>query len=431
MISLWTSIKRIAGHATVINALLLYFVQISNYGFPLITLPYLARILSPAKLGQLVFAQMFIWYFYTLTEYGFDLTATRRVAIHRDNPQALSAVFSSVMVAKVLLTCLGFFVMVVVVFATPRLHADWPLFLISFMTVLGGLFFPMWLYQGMEKMRLVAARDFAAKLIATLLVFLIIRRESDYLWVAGFQSGAMAIAGLVSLLMAPRICGVRFRRPEWRDVFAELQEGWPVFLSMAALSLTATNIVILGLVAPENEVGYYSAAFRLIVALRGMAIPIVANLYPHISHKASKSTEDAIRFLRKYAFLPTIPFVLVSLVLFLTAPLVVRLVFGGRYEPTILLLRIMAFSPFLLTVSHIYSTYYMLAFGYSKQWSRIILQSTVLNYVLMACLLWTIRPAVAMAIIQTVGDFFAVGAAYMFYKKTSPAHKTESAWIAS
>ena len=420
MNNLLNAAKRLAGHAAVKNAALLYLVQISSFVFPLITLPYLSRILGPAKLGLLTAGQAFIWYFVTLTEYGFDLTATRRVAIQKEDPAGLSKIFSSVMMAKMLLTLVGFLIMLAVVFATPKLRANWPLYVISFLTVLGGLLFPMWLYQGVEKMGLVAARDFAAKLTGTVLVFLVVRQQSDYLWVAVFQSGAMALGGLVSLLMAPHICGVRFTLPSWKQIRTEYEEGWNVFLSMAALSLTGTNIVILSFVATETEVGYYTAAYRLVVALRGIAIPIIKAVYPYVSHKASKSESDAVRFLQRYAFLPVLPFLAGSLILVVAAPWVVQLVFGSQYEPTVLLLRIMAFSPFLLTVSNVYSTYFMLAFGYSKQWSRIVMQSTVLNYVLLGGLLWFMKPALAMAITFTAVDLFSVATAYLFYRKTAP-----------
>lgn len=423
-------VTRALGHVTVRNALFLYGVQISSYVFPFITLAYLSRVLSPEKIGLIGFAQSFVWYFTTLTEYGFNLTATRRIAIQKESPETVNQIFNAVMMAKGLLTCLGFVILMTVVFATPRLRENWPLFALSFMTVVGGWLFPMWLYQGMEKMGQVAARDFTAKLIATILVVILVRRESDYMLAAGIQSGATVIAGIISLALAPVICGVRFQRLPWREVAVALREGWPVFLSMAALTLTtSTNTVILGFVAPAAEVGYYIAAYRLTVAVRMMVVPIVTALYPHISHMASKSPVGAEAFLRKYAFVMAAPFLAISIVLFAAAPLIVHILFGAKYEPTILLLRIMAFSPFLLALSHSYSTYYMLAFGYEKQWSRIILQSTVLNFALMGLLFWTIRPTIAITIIGTVLDLFALTASYYFYRNNTRKQRSTPAPI--
>ena len=127
--------------------MLLYAVQIGSYVFPLIALPYLTRVLAPARFGLISFAQSFMWYFVTLTEYGFNLTATRQIAVHRDDPEAVSRVFSSVMLTKLILTVIGFAIMLVVVFATPKLRADWLLYVVSFLSVVGNFLFPVWFFS--------------------------------------------------------------------------------------------------------------------------------------------------------------------------------------------------------------------------------------------------------------------------------------------
>ncbi len=113
----------------------------------------------------MAYGQSFAWYFRdTLTEYGFDLTATRRIAISRDDPNAVSRIFNAVMGAKTLLTAVGFLIMASVVFATPkpRLKTGRSSSLSFSDRAIGGWLFPMWLFQGVEKMGVVAARDFAA-----------------------------------------------------------------------------------------------------------------------------------------------------------------------------------------------------------------------------------------------------------------------------
>jgi PST family polysaccharide transporter len=422
--NLGPKLRRALKHVAVRNALFLYGVQISGYVFPIVTLAYLSRVLSPEKIGLIGFSTSFVLYFNTITEYGFNLTATRRIAIAKEDPEKINHIFNAVMIAKAILMVGGFVAMIVVVMATPRLRANWPLFPLGFLTVIGGWLFPMWLYQGMERMGQVAARDFISKLLATVFALLLVRHESDYLLAVGIQGGAALVAGAISLAMAPRVCGVRFRLLPWREVAEALREGWPVFVSMAALTLTgSTNIVILGFVTPASEVAYYVNASRLVMAARMLVSPIVSALYPHISHMASKSANDAVSFLRKYAFVLASPFLVISLVMFIAAPLIVHLLFGHRYEASIPVLRIMAFSPFLLALSQTYSTYYMLAFGYQKEWSRVVLLSAVLNYVLMACLLWAMRPIHAMATIGTILDVFSFVACYYFYRRnTSKTH---------
>jgi polysaccharide transporter, PST family len=420
-------------HVAVRNALFLYGVQISGYVFPFITLSYLSRVISPEKIGLISLATYFMWYFNTLTEYGFNLTATRRIAIQKDSPEAVNQIFNAVMLAKGLLTAVGLILMMLVVYLNPKYRANWPLFPLTFLTVIGGWLFPMWLYQGLEKMATVAARDFIAKLIATVLTLIVVRKESDYLYAAGLQSGATVIAGAISLALAPRICGVRFQLAPWRDIRDVLRQGWAVFLSIAAGTLTSnTNVFILGQITSSTaEVAYYTNANRLIVAMRMLVSPVVTALYPHISHMAAKSGRGAIDFLRKYSLLMALPFLLMSVVTFIFAPFIVHKLFGTKYDytPSILLLRILAFQPFLLALSHSYATYYMLAFGFEKQWSRIILRSTVLNFLLLGTLIWIVhvRPITAMSIVGTVLDCFVLGSSYLFFRTTTAKSHPEVA----
>jgi PST family polysaccharide transporter len=290
----------------------------------------------------------------------------------------------------------------------------------------------MWLYQGLEKMGQVAARDFLTKLIAMVLTLVVVRHESDYLWAAGLQASASAIAGGVSLALAPAICGVRFQRVPWREVTAALRQGWPVFLSMAAITLTSnTNVFILGQITSSTaEVAYFTNANRLIVAMRMLVGPIVQALYPHISHMASKSTGGAVAFLRKNSLLMSSPFLLMSIGACVFAPFVVHRLFGTRfdYSQSIPLLRIMSIQPFLLALSHCYATYYMLAFGFEKRWSRIILQSSILNFVLLGVLIYWmhVRPTTSMAIVGTALDFFVLSSSYYFFRtNTAKSHPVE------
>ncbi len=412
-------IRRLLKHPVVQNSLLLYAVQFSTYVLPLATVPYLSRVLSPERYGLLLYAQSFIWYFLTLTEYGFNLTATRRVAIHADNPEEVSRIFSAVMTAKLLLTLLGFAIMAAVVFSVPKLRPDWTLFTISYLAVVGNLAFPLWLFQGLQQMKHVALRDFLAKGIAFAALFVVVRSDGDYLWAAGIQSGGQLAAGIIGLIAVPFVAPVRFRVPRWSDVWESLRTGFPVFLSMAAMSLTSsTNMVILGLRASMNEVAYFGNAQRIIVAARMLVTPLVTSIYPHISQKAARSEAEAVRFLRKYSLLLSLPFLLGSLALLLGAPLIVALL-GPRYGPSIPLLRIMALSPFLLALSHCYSTYYMLAFGHEKQWARILFSGVVVNFALLIPMMAILRPSVAVAVVWIGLDVFQTVAYYLYYRRHS------------
>lgn len=416
-------LRNLLRHEVVKNTALLYTVQVGSYVFPLLTIPYLSHVLGPSKIGLVAFAQSFVAYFLMATEYGFNLTATRSIAVNRDDPDAVSRTFNSVMAAKALLCGLSFAAMVVIVGLVPKFRADWVLYLVSFLAVIGNLLFPIWLYQGLQVLQHVAARDLGAKFLSLIAIFVFIHHESDYILTAGIQSGALAVAGLIGLVMVPRLTKVRFQFPAWSEIVARLREGAPMFISMAAMTLySSTNVFILGLVSTSAEVGYYSSASRLTIALRMLVGPVVGALYPHISHMASKSQGDVIRFLRRYSLLLSAPFFLMGVAILIGAPLIeLPILLGPKFAPSTQLLRIMAFSPFLCAMAHSYTSYYMLAFGYDKEWTRMIVVGTVINFAALIPLLHFVRGSQAVAITTTILDVYIVVASYIFYLRTSPA----------
>jgi len=409
-------IRRVFGHVVFRNAAVLYIVQISSYVFPLISLPYLSRVLTTEKFGMVAFAQTFVWYFVLLTEYGFNLTATRAIAIHGQDREGVSRIFSAVLIAKTLLTLIGLVILLSIVGAVPQLRPYLALFLISFLSVVGNMLFPLWLYQGLQKMEHVAIRDFLAKLLALGALFLLVHSDRDYLLAAGAQSGGLLLAGLAGLITVPWQLKVHYRWPGWGAVREQLEAGWPVFISliMAAFG-NITNTFILGLRSPGAEVAYFSAIWRVISSLRSLVSPISGAVYPHVSQKASRSETDVIAFIRKYGLMIAAPFIAGGLLLVMGAPWLVPLFLGAKYRPAIIVLQLTSFSPALFAFQQIFSTYYMLACGYYKAWMRMIMVCMAVNFVVLVPALFLLRGSVALGSAQLATDVTAAALYCWFY----------------
>lgn len=409
--------RQLIGHKLVQNTAALFFIQLTTNVAPFLVVPYLSRILTTEHFGLIAFATSFNWYFITLVEYGFNLTATRRIAIARDDPERVSQLFSSVMLAKSMLTILGFFLMLTVVLCTPKLRPDLPLFCLSYLAVVGDLMFPLWLFQGLQKMENLVWRDLLAKLISLSLIFAFVRHDDDYMLAAGFQAASTVFAGIVGLATVPFATPVKLRKPNFGEAIQSLREGWSIFLSMAAGSVSySTNMFLLNLRSGPADVAYYSAAYRLIVAIRMLVSPVVTAVYPHISHMASKSRSNAVAFLRRYSLVLAAPFLLAGIILIAAAPLVIRF-YGAKYTPATILLQILALSPFFLALQNSYSTFFMLAFGYEKEYSSIVLRATLLNFLIVVPLLYLVWPPMAVCIAGLCIEVFMTLATYLFYKR--------------
>ncbi|HWB99402.1 MAG TPA: flippase [Bryobacteraceae bacterium] len=421
-------LKKFIKHRLVQDTLVLFGVQISAYLLPLVTLPYLTRILGPANFGLLALGSAMVLYFMVITEYGFAVTGTRRVAIVQDDPAQVARVYSSIMACKLCLMGFSFLVLVGIVAATPKLQVHWQLYLVSFLLVLGYCLSPNWLFQGLQRMKFVAYSDYGAKLISVGLIFLLIRKSSDYLLAAAVQTGGFFLSACIGLCLVFFVIRLRPVRPCWKDMREMMLEGWPVFLSMASMTVTtSSNTVILGMVTTPDQVGFLSAASRLIIAARALTNPVTNAVYPHMSQLAAKSREKGLQLLERQLIWTCAPFLLVSLGMLLFAPLVVRILYGPKYVETGVLLRLMCLTPFVHSIGMCFGNYYMLAFGYEKEWSRIIRRMMVLNFISVFALMALMRPVRAIAVTITLMDIFTAGSCVLFYRRTAGKSREDTA----
>jgi len=392
-------------------------LQGANYVLPLITLPYLVRVLGPGKFGLLAFAQAFTQYFVILTDYGFNLTATRQIAIHRDDTKKVSEIFSVVMIIKFALMVVSFLLMAAIVLAVPMFHADWRVYFLTFLMVLGNVLFPVWFFQGMERMKYITVLNISAKFIAVVAIFVFVQKQSDYLIAAGIQSGGFVIAGLLGLFSLRRVAPLRSAFPSWRAIVETLREGWHVFISTGAISLyTSSNTFILGLVTNTVTVGYFSAADKLVRAVQGILTPVSQAIYPHINALARQSREAALTFITKSLKWLGLVSLMGSVLLFIAAEPLVMLVLGSQYAASIALLRWMAFLPFIIAMSNVFGMQTMLTFGMDRLVGRILLLAGLINLTIIVPLVCALGPAGA-AISLLIPETFVVVACWYVLEK--------------
>lgn len=421
------SLRRLFQHTVVRNALLLYVMQLSGYVLPLIALPYLSRVLSTERFGLVAYAQAFMFYFIILSDYGFNLTATRAVALAREDREKVSRLFSAVMAARMLLTLLGGVVMAAAVFSIASFRPHWPLFFLAFGSVIGNALFPMWLFQGLEKMEHAAIRDFVAKLLALIAVFALVHRDADYLWAAAAQGGGFLVAGIVTLVPLRWTMQVHFRRVSVAEIREQFVTGWAPFLSLALVAFgAATNMFILGLRSPGAEVAYFSAANRIIAVLRALVNPITTAVFPHAARKANISESEVIRFVRKYAILLIGPFLLGGVILLVGGPWFLPVLLGERYRPAVPVFQAMAFSPAVLATAQVYSTGFMLACGYYKTWMRIMLASVVVNFVVLGITLAWLPGSLAVGVTMVVAEVFSTFFYWRFFRRRARGMEGET-----
>lgn len=186
------------------NIFSLGIVQIANFAFPVITVLVVSRIIGPDKFGVINFAGAFVTYFTLLINFGFDLSATRVIAANRDNLEERNRIFNQVILAKLLLLGLSIVLFVSSLFLIPQLRQEKAVAIFSFILCFSWVITPTWLYQGMQELSRVAIFNLATKVLSTLVIVLVIRVKSDYVWQPLALSLAQIVVGIYAFFFAIR-----------------------------------------------------------------------------------------------------------------------------------------------------------------------------------------------------------------------------------
>lgn len=319
------------------NFISLSTLQVLVYVIPLITLPYLTRVLGVANYGLVNFAIAFNTYFQILTDYGFGLSAVREISVNRDDPERVSEIFSSVMIIKGILTLVSFGILLAIIMTVPMFSANWLIYVFAFGLVVGSTISPMWLYQGMERMKYITLLNVLTNLIFLATIFIFIKGPSDYLYVPLLQSLGTITAGVVSLWIIRTRFNVRFHLPPSRVIWETFKDSTQFSLSRASVSIyTSSNSFFLGLFAGNTAVGYYSAAEKLYTAAQGLYNPLIQVTYPYMAKTKNKLFHQNVL---KYSMILN---TLLCTLIIIFAPHIIRILFGAGYMPSTGVLRLLA-----------------------------------------------------------------------------------------
>lgn len=370
------------------NLTSLSILQITNYLFPLITLPYLVRVLGPEKYGLVNFALAFMAYFVTISDYGFNLSVTKQIAIFRNDKQKIDEIFSSVLLSKILMGIVSVIILLVITLSIQMFTTNADVFLFSFGIVIGNILFPIWFYQGIEKMNYISFIQISIRLVFTISIFVLIVSENDYLLYMLLFSISQILIGVAGLSIALIKFKIRFSIPRMEIIKFQFSEGWNIFLSMVSINIyTTSNIFILGLFAPVATVGYFAAADKIRLAFQGIISIISQTVYPHVNDLLRNSFNEFSRFIKRLLAIQLVIGIVISLFLFLFADILVDIVLGKAFYDSVLVIKILSPLPFLISLSNIFGIQTMLSLGFDKQFNKILFVAAVIHIVFLFVLI--------------------------------------------
>lgn len=366
------------------NITSLGLVQIVNYIFPLLTIPFVSRILGPSGLGSINYITAFVAYFTLIVGYGFDLTATRRIAGRGYSLKNRRIVFSLVFVARLVLFLFSSIIFILCLIYVEKLNENLLLCSIIYINALSVLIAPQFLYQGLQSLTIYSYVNIFRGILSTILIFLLIKKPEDYIIYAAIGVFLNFLTSLFFLVYAWFKFDLKFIffgfKPSIDLIFRERY----IFFSSVIFSLyTSTNIVILGFYESPEKIGYYTVALGLINIIQSVVnIPLSTSLYPFLGNSFSKSIEIGILQLRR--IIPIVFYVtfIGGIVLLLSSPFVVKIIYGNKFENAIPCVMILSFLPMISSIASLLGVQTMLNLKMDRDFVNITFYAAILSILL-------------------------------------------------
>lgn len=353
----------------------LSLLQVAGYVFPLITMPYLARVIGPEGFGKIAFASAVVVWAQTISDWGFNFTATRDVAQNREDPQKVSEIFSNVLWARCVLMLLSFLFLLLLVISFPKFRENIDVLLVSFLMIPGQIFFPDWFFQAMERMRYITILNVVSKLFFTIAVFIFIKNKNDYILQPLLTSLGFVVSGVIAFYYILVKWKVKLLKPSFKKIELTIRKSTDVFLNNLMPNLyNSFSTVLLGVFGGDIANGKLDAGTKFINIAQQFMSVLSRAFFPFLSRNLSKHYI--------YARINIALSLSMSALLFLFAPWIIDWFFTAEFTDSVVVLRIMSISIFFLALSNIYGTNYMIIAGYERQLRNTTTIVSIIGFVL-------------------------------------------------
>lgn len=362
--------KTVAGNFMWLSAL-----QVAGYVFPLITMPYLARVIGVEGFGKIAFATAIMIWIQTIADWGFNLTATRDVAQNRDNPKRVSEIFSNVLWARCLLMILSFVILLVLIAAIPKFREEQVVILVTFLMIPGHILFPDWFFQAIEKMKYITLLNVLMKLIFTIAIFIFVKDPDDYILQPLFTSIGYVICGVIALFLIIGKWGIKLQKPSWNLVVKTIKDSTDVFINNLMPNLyNSFSTMLLGFIGGGSAVGILDGGNKFIYAGTQLQTTINRAFYPFLSRKVEQHST--------YVKICLCISSLLCITFFLGAPLIVRILLSPEFAGAVSVIRIRSISMIFLTIFSAYGANYLIIKHEESLLRKITMWCSIVGFVI-------------------------------------------------
>jgi O-antigen/teichoic acid export membrane protein len=363
------------------NFISLSVLKVLGYIFPLITLPYLARVIGVDKFGEIAFAAAIIIYFETFIDFGFNFTAVRDIAINRNDQEKVSKIFSTIMLTKILLALVSLILLLGLIWLVPLFRDNRLILLLTFLYLPGYILFPDWFFQAMENMKYITFINLISKLLFTVLVFVFIKEKSDYIFQPVLIALGYLVSGLISIFIILRKYRLKLVTPRLKEIIEVLRDSYDMFISLFVPNLyTNFSIIMLKSYTGLVPTGLYSGGFKFIDLISQLFAVLSRTFYPFLARRLDKH--------RLYVMITGILSVVASIALYAGADLLIKIFYTPDFAESAKVIKIMAVCPVFMFLMNTYGTNYLVLVRKENVMRNIILVCSLAGF----ALLWIAVP---------------------------------------
>ena len=286
-----------------LNFLMNVMLTMSSFIFPLITFPYISRILLPIGTGKVSFATSIVTYFSMFAQLGIPTYGIRACARVRDSREELTRTAQELLSINLIMSVISYAVLFILVLTVPRFRAEKNLYVILSFTIILTAIGMEWLYKALEQYTYITIRSVIFKFIALIAMFLLVHDQKDYVVYGGITIFAASASNILNLLNAHKYIDLK---PIGNYNFKRHMKPILIFFAMSCATTIYTNLdtVMLGFMSTDVDVGYYNAAVKIKVILVSIVTSLGTVLLPRASYyiqqgklkEFRKITEKALNF---------------------------------------------------------------------------------------------------------------------------------------
>lgn len=359
------------------NFVMNIILTLSSFIFPLITFPYVSRVLGPEAYGRVSFATSVISYFSIFANLGIPTYGIRACAKVRDNREELTRTAQELLIINLIMTAISYAAMFIIVLNVPRLREEKNLIFVISASILLTTIGMEWLYKALEQYTYITVRSLIFKVISIIAMFLLVHSEKDYVIYGGISIFASSASNVLNLLNAHKYIGFK---PVGNYNFKQHMGAVGIFFAMSCATTIYTQLdtVMLGFMTTNKDVGYYNAAVKIKTVLVSVVTSLGTVLLPRLSYYIEK--DDLVEFRRltskalNFVFVIAVP---LTVYFIIYAPQGVYLLSGDKFAPSIMPMRIIMPTVLLIGLSNITGIQILVPLGKEK----IVLYSEIVGSV--------------------------------------------------